>query len=82
MPVIFDTDIGDDIDDTWALALLLRCPELDVKLVVGDYGKPVYRARLLARMLQTAGRPDIPIGIGVDVNVNEPDVQPQAEWIE
>ncbi len=82
MPVIFDTDIGDDIDDTWALALLLRCPELDVKLVVGDYGKPVYRARLLARMLQTAGRQDIPIGIGVDVNVNEPDVQPQAEWIE
>ena len=23
IPVIFDTDIGDDIDDTWALALLL-----------------------------------------------------------
>jgi len=28
LPVIFDTDtdIGSDIDDTWALAFLLRCP--------------------------------------------------------
>ena len=24
IPVIFDTDIGDDIDDTWALGFLLR----------------------------------------------------------
>ncbi|NLF17307.1 MAG: nucleoside hydrolase, partial [Lentisphaerae bacterium] len=28
LPVILDTDIGDDIDDTWALAMLLRCPQL------------------------------------------------------
>ena len=28
VPVIFDTDIGSDIDDTWALGLLLRCPVL------------------------------------------------------
>ncbi|GAG52923.1 unnamed protein product, partial [marine sediment metagenome] len=26
IPVIFDTDIGNDIDDTWALILLLKCP--------------------------------------------------------
>jgi hypothetical protein len=32
IPVIFDTDIGGDIDDTWALCFLLKCPELDVKL--------------------------------------------------
>jgi inosine-uridine nucleoside N-ribohydrolase len=38
-PVILNTDIGDDIDDTWALGLLLKCPELDVKLVVGDFGR-------------------------------------------
>jgi hypothetical protein len=37
-PVILDTDIGDDIDDTWALGLLLKSPELDLKLVVGDFG--------------------------------------------
>lgn len=66
-PVILDTDIGDDIDDTWALGLLLRCPELDIKLVVGDYGRPNYRARLLGKLLQAMGRSDIPIGIGIEV---------------
>jgi hypothetical protein len=30
-PVILDTDIGDDIDDTWALAMLLKSSELDLK---------------------------------------------------
>ena len=68
IPVVFDTDIGDDIDDTWALGLLLRCPELDVKLVVGDNGKPEYRARLLAKFLAAAGRSQVPLGIGLDVN--------------
>ena len=40
IPVILDTDIGDDIDDTWALGFLLRSPEFDVKLVVGDHFSP------------------------------------------
>ena len=26
VPAILDTDIGDDIDDTWALGLLLKSP--------------------------------------------------------
>lgn len=64
IPVILDTDIGDDIDDTWALALLLNCPELDVKLIVTDYGKVPYRAKMLAKLLEIAGRTDIPIGLG------------------
>ncbi|MFZ5831573.1 MAG: hypothetical protein ACOY3P_15925, partial [Planctomycetota bacterium] len=54
IPVIFDTDIGGDIDDTWALGMLLKRPEFDVKLVVGDYGQPEYRAKLLARFLEKA----------------------------
>ena len=56
VPLILDTDIGDDIDDTWALGFLLKSPELDLKLVVGDYGRPNYRARLLAKFLQNVGR--------------------------
>lgn len=79
IPVILDTDIGDDIDDTWALGLLLKSPELDLKLVVGDYGKAQYRARLLAKLLQAAGRTDVPIGIGLDI---EPRGEgPQAGWL-
>jgi inosine-uridine nucleoside N-ribohydrolase len=65
LPVILDTDIGDDIDDTWALAYLLRSPELDLRLVVTDYGDTVYRARVAARLLEVAGRSDVPIGIGL-----------------
>lgn len=67
IPVILDTDIGDDIDDTWALALLLKSPELDLKLAVGDYGESPYRARLLAKFLERAGRSDVPVGIGLDI---------------
>jgi inosine-uridine nucleoside N-ribohydrolase len=66
IPVILDTDIGDDIDDTWALALLLKSPELDLKLVVGDYGEAQYRARLIAKFLERAGRSDVPVGVGLD----------------
>jgi inosine-uridine nucleoside N-ribohydrolase len=66
IPVIIATDIGDDIDDTWALGLALKSPELDVKLVVGEYGKADYRAKLIAKFLQTVGRSDIPVGLGMD----------------
>jgi inosine-uridine nucleoside N-ribohydrolase len=79
IPVILDTDIGDDIDDTWALGLLLKSPELDLKLVVGDNGRAQYRGRLLAKFLQRAGRSDVPVGIGLDV---KPQGQGgQAEWV-
>lgn len=66
-PVILDSDIGDDIDDTWALMMLLRMPSLDLKLAVGDFGNPYYRARLLAKLLHAADRSDIPVGIGVTI---------------
>ena len=79
IPVILASDIGDDIDDTWALGFLLRSPELDLKLVVGEYGKPQYRAQLIAKFLQTVGHGHIPIGIGMDA---EPKGEgPQAVWI-
>jgi len=64
VPVILDTDIGDDIDDTWALIMLLKSPELNLKLITTTHGKAVYRAKLVARLLEVAGRADIPIGLG------------------
>jgi inosine-uridine nucleoside N-ribohydrolase len=65
IPVILDTDIGDDIDDTFALLMLARSPELDLRLVVTDFGDTHYRARLTAKLLEAMGRADVPIGIGV-----------------
>jgi inosine-uridine nucleoside N-ribohydrolase len=64
VPVILDTDIGDDIDDTWALAMLLRSPQLDLKLVTTTYGKSEYRAKIVAKMLTAAKRTDVPVGLG------------------
>jgi len=65
IPVIFDTDICDDIDDTWALAMLLQSPEFDVKLVTTAVGNTQSKAKTVAKFLQIVGRTDIPIGIGV-----------------
>jgi inosine-uridine nucleoside N-ribohydrolase len=79
IPVILDTDIGDDIDDTWALALLLNSPELDLKLAVGDYGKQEYRAQLLAKYLERAGRSDVDVGLGLDLAPHG--TGRQAEWV-
>ncbi|MCR4414093.1 MAG: nucleoside hydrolase [Thermoguttaceae bacterium] len=77
-PVILDTDIGDDIDDTWALTLLLKSPELDLKLVVSDYGDTEYRAKILAKMLEVAKRTDVAVGIGIRQNSHG---GRQAPWV-
>jgi inosine-uridine nucleoside N-ribohydrolase len=79
IPVILDTDIGDDIDDTWALGLLLRSPELDVKLVVSDDGKTLYRSKLLAKFLEVAKRTDIPVGVGMETHKRG--AGGQAAWV-
>jgi len=79
IPVILDTDIGSDIDDTWALSLLLKSPELDAKLVVTETGNTTYRAKIVAKMLEVAGREDIPVGIGIHQNDR---LGPQSAWVE
>lgn len=78
IPVIFDSDIGGDIDDTWALVYLMKCPELDVKLLVTDAGNTIYRARIMAKMMDVFGRGDMPIGIGLKGG-NRPGNQ--SKWI-
>jgi inosine-uridine nucleoside N-ribohydrolase len=62
--VVVDTDIGSDMDDTWALAVALACPELDLRLVVTAAADTTYRARVAAGTLIAGGRDDVPIGIG------------------
>jgi inosine-uridine nucleoside N-ribohydrolase len=68
IPVILDTDIGFDIDDTWALGFLLKCPELDVKLITTTSDNTLLKARLVAKFLELVDRTDIPIGIGPQEN--------------
>ncbi|MHA1104738.1 MAG: nucleoside hydrolase [Promethearchaeota archaeon] len=68
IPVILDTDIGFDIDDTWALGLLLKCPEFDIKLITTSSDNTPLKAKLVAKFFEIVGRTDIPIGIGPQEN--------------
>jgi len=63
--VIIDTDIGDDIDDAFAVALALRSPELQILGITTTFGDTETRAKLLDRFLAEAGRPEIPVAAGV-----------------
>lgn len=40
IPLIIDTDIGGDIDDTWALTFALLRDEFDIRLVTTVLGDP------------------------------------------
>lgn len=63
--VILDTDIGGDIDDAFALALILTSPELKLIGVTAASGDTQLRARLAARMLCETGKSSIPVFAGV-----------------
>jgi purine nucleosidase len=68
--VILDTDIGDDIDDAFALALLLRSPEVKLLGVTTAFGDTELRARLVDRYLQAVGRTEIPVTAGAETPHN------------
>jgi inosine-uridine nucleoside N-ribohydrolase len=54
-PIILDTDIGTDIDDAFALALIINSPELELLGVTTVAGDTQARARLAAKLLGEAG---------------------------
>jgi purine nucleosidase/pyrimidine-specific ribonucleoside hydrolase len=62
--VLLDTDIGDDIDDAWALAVCVRHPNLrlvGVATVLRDTELRAAQARLL---LELAGTEGVPVAAG------------------
>jgi purine nucleosidase len=62
--VIIDTDIGDDIDDAFAIALALRSPELEILGISTTFGDTEARAKIVDRLLGEAGPTDIPVVVG------------------
>jgi inosine-uridine nucleoside N-ribohydrolase len=63
-PVIIDTDIGDDIDDAFALAVALQDPRLEVIGVTTAWGDTRTRTLLVRRLLATLGRHDVIVAQG------------------
>jgi inosine-uridine nucleoside N-ribohydrolase len=65
IPVVVDLDIGDDIDDSFALALLLASPEFDLRGISTAWGDTALRARLVKRLLRELGRDEVPVAEGL-----------------
>ncbi|HVW75649.1 MAG TPA: nucleoside hydrolase [Rhizomicrobium sp.] len=68
--IIIDTDIGDDIDDAFAVALALSSPEFEVLGFSADFGDTSTRAKMLDRILGETDHGDIPVAMGTPVDVN------------
>lgn len=73
--IIIDTDIGDDVDDAFAVALALRSPEFQILGISTTFGDTELRAKLLDRMLGEVGRPEIPVVAGPASQINNPFTQ-------
>lgn len=75
--IIFDCDLGDDIDDAYALSLLLTMQDrYDILGITTCYGRTDDRARLAQKMLAETGQSHIPVYVGRNTSkVNE-----RANW--
>lgn len=65
--IIIDTDIGDDIDDAFALALAVHSPELELIGITTVFRNSEIRAKIAKALLTSYGRGDIPVYAGIDI---------------
>lgn len=70
--VILDTDIGTDIDDCLALALLVSSPELELVGVTCVYGDVLLRSRMVLKLLKLRGLGDVPVYAGAEKPLGSP----------
>ena len=70
--IIIDTDIGDDVDDAFALALAVKSPELEILGVTTTFGDTETRARIVDRFLGEIGRAEIPVLAGKSTATKNP----------
>ena len=64
VPIILDTDIGEDIDDILVLAVALNSPEFEVLAVTTVDGDTSARSRIARRITGAFGRGEIPVVAG------------------
>ena len=68
--IIIDADLGDDIDDAFAIGLALSSPEFEILGFSAAFGDTQTRVKMFDRMLGELGRSDIPVAMGIPANVN------------
>jgi len=79
VPIILDTDIGSDIDDAFALAMVIQSRQLNLKAVTTVSGDTQARARIAAKMLSEAGIKKVPVAAGTPSDMP---AFAQARWAE
>lgn len=97
MKVLLDTDIGTDIDDAWALGLLIASPAVELVGVTITDGDTAARAKVACKLLHVTGKGDVPVAVGrrtppphdvdyqftwaEDFTAKQPVAQPAAQFI-
>src|SRR5262249_39381198 len=66
VPLLFDSAIGSEIDEPFALALILGSPEVELRGVTTVTGNPQQRAMMLCRFLPMTGRRHTPVAAGAE----------------
>ena len=64
LKVLLDTDIGTDIDDAWALGLLMVSPQVELVGVTISDGNTEARAKVATKLLHAGGRGEVPVAVG------------------
>lgn len=72
MKLIIDTDIGDDIDDAYALVIAATTDEIDLKAVTTVYRNSAERAKITAAILDSLGKKDVTVAAGEDYPYSVP----------
>jgi purine nucleosidase len=76
--IIIDTDIGDDVDDAFALGLALNSPEVEILGITTAWGDTKLRARMVDRLLAETRNTQIPVAEGIVTKSTSP--FSQARW--
>ncbi len=72
IPVIIDTDIGDDIDDAFALCLAMKSPEIELLGVTTVFKDTVRRAKIAKRLIRLGGMDKVPVIPGCGIPLCNP----------
>ena len=81
LKVLLDTDIGTDIDDAWALGLLMVSPQVELVGVTISDGDTAARAKVAAKLLHAGGRGEVPVAVGRATSLPD-SVDYQFTWAE
>jgi purine nucleosidase len=76
--IIIDSDIGDDVDDVFAIGLALTSPEVEILGISSAWGDTQLRARMIDRLLTETNATNIPVAEGIPTQAKS--TFSQAPW--